>query len=236
MYLGIGNRQTAVVRGPAMAGLFGCDVDPDDFAAENKVAIYPSKLNVWLVGRRRGEGPTVEKFVDKYLTDKVDTSLFFSSFPTPEIKKLPADPNKIRLAMSSYGKRLQLTTLSDLTYPVDLGSAVDFYQITFFAPSDAPVQIPWPLEGCAEKANWALSSALSDIDIVTGKPSAPVNSGTATTPMTAADVERQRQASLEALTASRGFGGGSMSLTTWLLIGGAGAAALWYAKGRRAHR
>lgn len=216
MYLGISNRRA--VRGPGLAGLFGCDLDPAEFAAENKVVIYPGKVNVWLLVRRKGQGTNVEEIINKYIKGPLNTATFGNNVLVGDVKKLPNDPQTIQINMSSWGRRTQETTLGKLTYPVDVGTDLEFYMLSFAPPKDAPTRTPWPLEGCAEKANWALSAALSDIRISTGLPTDPTNTSSTNQPVTAEDVERHRIESLEALTAINDLDSGSSPQVSWLWV------------------
>jgi hypothetical protein len=233
VYHGAFNEARALRRGPGLAGIFGCDVNAKDFEAENKVAVYPGKLNVWLLARRKGKGPTIEKVTSDFITKPMNTSWFSNNVNVGGVVKLPNDPTKIQLSMVSHGLRVQNTTVSKLTYPVHLGTDLEFYQVLFYPPADAPLQVAWPLVGCAEDATWALSSALSDIEVATGKPSPGVNQSIDTS--SPADIEKQRQDSLSFLSASRKMGmDGGISMTTWVLLGsGLLAATFLYGRAKR---
>lgn|SRR5690606_3070652 len=232
MYHGVKTGIAPFRRGP-MAGLFGCDVDREDFDAENTVRVYPGRPNVWLFVRRRGKGPTIKSIIEDFITDPLDTSWTSNNVAVGEPVKLANDPEKVRLSMISWGLRPQEKTLSKLTYPVDLGDDLEFWQVVFHPPADSKTVVPWPLVGCAEDADWALSGALSDIDISTGQKSPTTNSGNADRPASSADLERQRQISLEQLQAGREYGdpnGEGSSLTTWLVLGVGAVGAVWYAR------
>lgn len=236
MYNSIDNRP--VIRGPGIAGLFGCDVDKDDFDTLNKVPIYPGGLNVWLVARRPGSSMNISEFVEEYITDPLDTSWTTMNVVVGEIKKLPKNPDQIRINMISWGRRPLDQTLDDLTPAPNIGSNPDFYMINFMAPSDAPSTLPWPVEGCVEEADWVLSGALSDIKIGTGQRVAPITSSTTDRPVSAAEAEAFRQTSISQLQAGRqmGMSSGGLSMTTTLallgLVGG-GAYLYWQQRGAR---
>lgn len=217
-----------------MAGLFGCDVKREDFDAENTVRVYPGRTNVWLFVRRRGEGPTIKTIIDTFIKKPLDTAWTTNNVAVGEPLKLANDPEKVRLSMVAWGLRPQDKTLSKLTYPVNLGDDLEFWQVVFHPPEDSPTVVPWPLVGCAEEADWALSGALSDVDISTGQKSPVTNSGSSDKPASSADLERQRQISLEQLQAGREFGdpngSDSSALMTWLVLGAGAVGAVWYAR------
>ena len=128
-------KNSNVIRGPGIAGLFGCDVDRDDFDSVNKLPIYPGGLNVWLVARRPGSSMNVTEFVEKFILDQLDTSgMFFDqNVVMGEIKPLPKDPDQIRINMIAWGRRPLDTTVGDLTPAPSTGQNPDFYMINFMS-------------------------------------------------------------------------------------------------------
>jgi hypothetical protein len=203
----------------AVNGWF-CDIDEDDFAAENKVRIYPGKWNVWLLARRKGEGSTIEEIVEDKIIDPLDTSWVNDNVAVVSKKLESNTPDHVRIAMMVYGRHPQQKSMSKLTHPASVGSNIDFYVVNFLPPDDAPQYLPWPVEGCPEEADWLLSGALSDVVIATGKPEASPSEGG---PVTAKSAEAQRKASLDALKQGQMLSPRSegMSWTTKLMIGAA---------------
>lgn len=237
MYQGV--KRSAPFHRGAIAGLFGCEISTKDFEAENFVTVYPGKTNVWLFVRRKGSGPNIQEVTDRFIRGPFDTSWTTENVVIPPPLKIANDDDKVRLSMIAWGLRPQAKTLSSLTFPVNIGTDLEYWQVMFHPPEDAPTSVPWPLVGCAEEADWTLSGALSDVLIATGEKAPITNSATADRPASALDSERQKELSLAQLQAGRDFGletssfsFPSMSLTTWLLLGVGAVGAVWFVKER----
>lgn len=203
----------------------GCEVDERDFKARNRVEIYPDHVNVWLLARRDGAKDSVEKVVDEFLKP-VSTSWFRGV--TKAIQPIPLAQIRDRLA--AFNRPLS-TTMSQLTVLPDVGDNPSFYLVAFVAPGDAPSEIPWPVKGCVESADWALSTSLAPQ--VTETPVSlipPEEAREATKSYYAASKQSDDVAQQQALEALRRASGGSLigdvaagklSWKMWAAIGAA---------------
>lgn len=229
MYRGTGN--SLALRGPGLAGVFGCDVDRDDFDSVNRVTIYPGKINVWMLARHVGEGSSIQDFIEENIVEPLDTSWTSDNVVVGEIKKIPNDPQKVRLNLVAWGRRPSSKTASTLTPKPEINSNREFYMVSFIPPKDAPRSLPWPLEGCVEEADWVLGSFLTDVKIATAEPVPPVSTAAADQPVTAADAERIQEQTLDRLRAGRELGvDDGFPIKTTLLVGAvlAGGAYLYW--------
>jgi len=216
----------------AFSGVFGCDVDKDEFGLVNRVKIHPRMTNVWLIAKKSDSSMNINEFIEEYIKGPLDTSGIFSRNPPPligKVKLLPNDRETIRLEMASWGRRLGTDTLSDLRPTPNFEGPVSFYMVQFVPAEDAPRSLPWPVEGCVEDADIALSSYISDVNIATGQKETPAGPSTPATPDS---VQKQIEESRKHLTAGSRLKNpsGGMSTTTLVLLGVGGAAAFIYAK------
>jgi hypothetical protein len=168
---------------------FGCDVsgDSDDFKVKNRVTVYPGKNNNWLVIKTSESSGTIEDFIEKYIVDPLDTSWLNDNVVATN---LLIPPGQERVSLQATGLRLQDTangnpkTAFTLTTPVKPAEGkLEFYLVSFVPPRDAPASLPWPVEGCVEKAGWYLSAPTSDIFVATGKSSGYMVAEKADAPM-----------------------------------------------------
>lgn len=161
VHLGSKLRKNTTAAGGSLSGLLDfCSTNVDDFKKANRVPLFKGQWNRWIVGRSAGVGDTAED-IAKEFSDPLDTMWIGS----PEIRVIPIGGWE---AVSPYINKIKASvkkSTMNLSPAANLYGAAQFYAVWIKAPGDVPGEMPWPLKGCPEKADWLLTSVLSPISV-----------------------------------------------------------------------
>jgi hypothetical protein len=181
-------------QGGGIAGFFGCDVDEDDFQAMNRIRIYPGQTNNWIIGKRASSTDPVKETIEDML-DPINTSSWYNpgTWVKMPIAIAPSpSAEHVREEVAVEGLSVQKRR-DDLTHVPNLGPNIVYYNVSFNAPKDAPPEIPWPVVGCVEEADWTVLWQL------TSKAVAPIDTATPGSPTSQAAIEKAQQEAQQAL-------------------------------------
>ncbi len=134
-----------------------CLTNREEFDRYSRVRVYPSAWNRWLIAKNptSGEG-SIEDFVKEQIEKYVNTS-WFSKLNYAIVPVSNYGTFQTMIAKEEGGKIERVST--DLpTKPGMAGVNPSYYLVVFKTTVDAPVDIAWPVVGCVENAQWALTA------------------------------------------------------------------------------
>lgn len=217
-----------------LRGLFGCNINKGEYQKTHLATIFPGSSNMWVIGKRRGASGDIHNVVEKWL-DPVDTGFWATNAPYGVVPIQSTDHMRQLLVASERPIEQKNPKVENL------GNTIDFYLLVFNAPGDAPVQIPWPLIGCPEEADWTVTYVMGPEGQITQPPvtSDPLPSESEEA------AEKRKQEAIKAIEEASSFPGSESEFSqgvhwgwyvaTAAILGGAGYA-VWRTQQPRQRR